>query len=235
MIKIKIYINLYKLIYIYEIIKKIKYLKLLKSKHQSRKRYRKKKGKKNKMSKKQRNTFRKKKVTNLRQKTVKNYLKKRKKGGAGEKQTLPKLLAQDIIDRNYKLKTQPKDCTLPTKLFVFNVRGDGACLFSALLHGLINIDPNFYSNINMSQRSNKFRQDIMTWIEKNLDTTINDDGNGDKSTLKDKILLEIVAGDWENLKNLTSDEEKITKIYNYSETAIRMGRSNNNNSMSTDI
>ena len=54
--------------------------KLLKSKYQSKKRYR----KKIKLSKKSNlNTFRKNKITNLRQKTVKNHLKKKNIKGGG--------------------------------------------------------------------------------------------------------------------------------------------------------
>ena len=51
--------------------------KLLKSKHQTKKHYKKKNNKSKRVNNKKR-TFRKKKVTNLRQKSVKNYLKWKK-------------------------------------------------------------------------------------------------------------------------------------------------------------
>ena len=72
--------------------------KLLKSKYQSKRRYRKKKGKNNKSKHSKKNTRKHNKVTNIRQKTMKNNLKG---GGEKEKQTLEEFnnKASKIIEK----------------------------------------------------------------------------------------------------------------------------------------
>ena len=60
----------------------------------------------------------------------------------------------------------PEDC-IPTTIHVFNVPGDGACLFSSLLHGLIRLKEQSVSSMDLKGAYNK-DTDIPEYVRQNV-------------------------------------------------------------------